>query len=605
MTIFAGVIALQEDSCIPDDLCGALSNVVSRDPDAVVQEYRGQTYFIAHVDVGAFGSPGRHIEDDGAITLIAGDPILDVDGGSPPSRAASARLLHVAWRRRDPEIMTTARAPYCAVHVDPGRGRAALLADKIALRPIYYWENNHVIVFATALRILEHCPLVPKVMDLGAMSEIACFGFALSDRTPYVGIKRLRAGEILDVSAGTSRRSRYWRWDRTRTSQQPVRELQVDAYGIFEDAVRLRLGNERTTVAFLSGGLDTRCNVALLRKLGATVHSFDYSMANSQDAVFSSLFAQAVGSVHASCLAEEPTGPRRELYSFAMARHSAALMGRLRGVPPPERPSLPWSGDGGSFTVGFVQLSQKLFDLARAEGTEAAIDEQVRTTGSLAGCRLMKPSAARLSAARPRSALREELAWIDSDDPAKNFYILHLVTASSRFLHRHLESLDLHKLEMRTPFWDAKLVEHMLTVPMDHGIGHKFYHNWLRLFPPSTTTVPWQTYPGHEPCPLPIPADVPAQWDLATTGAVKTRLRKRILLDGVGMVLSKHWPGQILKKLKFTLYVLAHFLRHGDYGYIVRTARLYVEHSAVSEGRYSVRPSDGHRQDPPTTGPGQ
>ena len=62
------------------------------------------------------------------------------------------------------------------------------------------------------------------------------------------------------------------------------------------------------------------------------------------------------------------------------------------------------------------------------------------------------------------------------------------------------------------------------------------------------------------------------------------------------MLLSRHWPDEILNRYLFALYILAYFLRLGDYSYVVETAKLYFDHSVVSEGRYALGPSDDHSE---------
>jgi len=70
------------------------------------------------------------------------------------------------------------------------------MADKLGIRPLYFWADDDVIVFASALRILEELPLVPKQMDLRAVTELVGLGAPLADRTPYSGISLLRAARL-------------------------------------------------------------------------------------------------------------------------------------------------------------------------------------------------------------------------------------------------------------------------------------------------------------------------------------------------------------------------------------------------------------------------
>lgn len=65
------------------------------------------------------------------------------------------------------------------------------------MRPVYFWVYSDFIIFASALRILESLHFYRKEIDLKGITEIACFGYPLSDRTPYKDIFSLYAGEIV------------------------------------------------------------------------------------------------------------------------------------------------------------------------------------------------------------------------------------------------------------------------------------------------------------------------------------------------------------------------------------------------------------------------
>src|SRR5207253_1565020 len=112
-----------------------------------------------------------------------------------------------------------------------------LVADKVGVRPLYFWIDDELAVFASALRVLEQCPLVPKRMDLRAVTEMVALGAPLGDRTPYAGVQLLKAGETVEVTKDTISTGSYWRWDQIETSSDPEPARLQTIHGRFQTAV--------------------------------------------------------------------------------------------------------------------------------------------------------------------------------------------------------------------------------------------------------------------------------------------------------------------------------------------------------------------------------
>src|SRR3954453_13149047 len=81
---------------------------------------------------------------------------------------------------------------------------------------------------------------------------------------------------------------------------------------------------------------------------------------------------------------------------------------------------------------------------------------------------------------------------------------------------------------------------------IDLFIGHKIYVDWLRLFQPAVYSTPWQSYPGHVPYPVSIPADLDYQWtrESRVPPAVK-RLAQRMLRRSLQPFA---FPGSLLRR---------------------------------------------------------
>src|SRR5205807_1653379 len=104
----------------------------------------------------------------------------------------------------------------------------------------------------------EGSALVRKRIDLRGVCEQIVLGFPLANRTPYADIALLRAGEHVHVTEKGMSTRFVWRWNNVPVSPRRLDDLADEAHERFSGAVARRLGNDRATIAFLSGGLDSR-----------------------------------------------------------------------------------------------------------------------------------------------------------------------------------------------------------------------------------------------------------------------------------------------------------------------------------------------------------
>src|SRR5438874_2138025 len=487
MTIFAGLFCRHGGARVGDSTCDALRRTLSRDIRDTVSEFRDARVFLAKVDIGAYGEPAFLVRPGGSVSLLAGEPLLATgDPRVARGRSADLALLHDSWDRSDCSSLAGARGVFCAVHYHPDAGRLTLVTDKLGVRPLYYWIGEDHVIFATAMRVLEALAEVPKQMDLRAVTEAACFGFPLGDRTPYQGVRALRAAEVVQVSGAGVARSQYWRWDDIPPARRPQQELLQEAYDRFTAAVACRRRGDRTTTAFLRGG--------------------------------------------------DPDGA---IAAF-LERQKAAVLRKL-----------------------------------------------------------LRPAVADAVADIPRRGIREELDDLRCADPGRSLHLFLLLNDQRRHLAGHFENIDLHRLEFTLPFFDSDFLQSILAVPIDLCVYHQFYVKWLDRFPAAVTSVPWQSYPGHVPCPLPIPPGLHYQWQAARMKAWHGPRKQALLRRAGEMLAAQRFPRDLLSKS--VLRVAGWIYRTGlrDYGYVIQHASLYYTYWERSGGRW-VAPGTAPASPPPT-----
>ncbi len=584
MTLLAGIYSRNSSERVPDGVCESLRRALSRQPDEQIQSFRDTRCFLVKADVGAFGSPAFRIDSNG-VSLMAGEPLLAHDDGKGRTRKVDLEELHQAFSRNDSRILKRARGVFCTAHYQSESGVLTLATDKLGIRPIYYWLGERYLIFATALRILEELREVPKVMDVRGVTETFSLEYPLSDRTPFASVALLKAAEVLRVDGESSAREQYWRWDDVGTSDRPTRELARNSYDVFADAVALRSGQDSTTAAFLSGGLDSRAIVSALVQRRLHVHTFNFSLTGTQDQVFGADFARSVGTAHT----ERPRKLGRQVSAKIMADAWSASDGGA--TQPAERPGLVWSGDGGSVTLGHVYMNREMVELARAGQPEAAMQLYMNGWGGEVPRRLLRAELRDALSSVPLTGLMEEFADIHCADPGRRLHLVMMLNDQHRHLAAHFESIDLDRLELHLPFFDSDFVASVIAVPVDECLGHGFYMDWLRCFPEVVLSVPWQAYPGHEPCPLPIPKELEYQWEKGFIGRVRDARRRDLLRQASSILRAPDFPDALLGRHFLRLATWIYRLGMRDVGYVIRAAQIYYQYWSQCGGKYLSPPA--------------
>lgn len=526
MSIFAGIVSRSRDQGVPNEWREELRHAVSRcdrDQRALI-EHGDDTSFMLKVDVGAYREPGAQF-DERRCVLLAGDPLLASGEGLPPPRAEGvARIADDILAGRH-ELLRDCRGQYCAAIYQKMDKTLHLVVDKLGVRPVYVWHSSHYVVFATAIRIIEALTFCRKELDMRGIAEIAGLGYALADRTAYKSVFSMRAGEHLIVDGDQLARNQYWNWNDLRVDRTGDTDIKRLTWNAFRDAIRIRLRGDTRAAAFLSGGLDSRSIAATLCAEGTALTTCNFAPPGSQDEVFGALAARRLNTAHSylwrGTLNEDEAYSRSTVLEWTQSESF-----RQRRI---ERPTLFWSGDGGSVGLGHVYLNRRIVDASRAGQIDVAIREFLARNKIGIATHLLKEALAVDFQDCLVRGIQEELARIRLDDPGRLFYHFLMLNDQRRHLAGHFESLDLSRIDFHLPFFDPEFLACIMQQPVDGYLYHAFYVDWLAVLPDGVLDVPWQAYPGHVPCPVPAPAGLRYQWGRPTVLAErKSRTRNAV-----------------------------------------------------------------------------
>ena len=577
MTIFAGIVARRADGTIPEDARAQLRAVVSRRPGDVVAEIAGAASHLVQVDLGAFRVPPVHRDADGRVSMWSGEPLpwRDHDSGDR-NDLHGIGALHDDLTHGDLRGLARCSGTFCAVQVDPVAGRVTLVSDRVGVRPLYVWIGPRITVFATALRILEALDCVPKIRDLRGVAEIACFGFPLADRTTYADVQMLREAQIVRIDPTRVQRDTYYRWADVSRRDAPD-DAPARAGERFATAVGRRLGTDRTAAVLLSGGLDSRSVAGVLRARGIEVHSLNLASPGAQDCEFAARAAAALGTRHAQLPAPESSTRPADWRPWARAWLDSQIVAQT----PPDRRGVVWTGDGGSVGLGHVLMNDMMVRLMDQGAVRAAALELLRFNRWHLPRGVFRGGVRERMATLPLDGVVEELERLQCEDPGRALHLFLMFNHERRHMVRHFEGLDLHRIEYQFPFLDGDFLECVLALPVATCLRHGFYMDWLAGFPAAVTAVPWQTYPGHLPCPLPAPTGLGYQWNRERGRARRRTLRRSAMRFLMELWRNRRVADEMFSGPRLVGAAVASTIGVRDYEYVFEVVRVFRAHRAA------------------------
>lgn len=167
-------------------------------------------------------------------------------------------------------------------------GRFLMARDRLGVKPLYYYMDDGFLIFASELRALMSCNLVPFEIDMDALELYLHYQYVPSPYSIYKGVRKLSPGEYMEIDLREGKRISESYWD-IDTYHEPVDSNNVGHWlemleELLEDAVKIRLYSDVPFGAFLSGGTDSGLTVALMSKnLSQPVRTFSVGIEGSED----------------------------------------------------------------------------------------------------------------------------------------------------------------------------------------------------------------------------------------------------------------------------------------------------------------------------------
>lgn len=162
-----------------------------------------------------------------------------------------------------------------------------LARDPLGIKPLYYWDLNGRIAFASELRSLMKADLGPRRVCRNALSDFLMMGSIQEPSSLVSGISCLPAGHWMNIKDGYTTVRQYW-----SPKFGVGNSIQEDAVSLtrqsLDESIERHFVSDVPVGVFLSGGIDSTALVALARaggreRLSTFCISFDEKEFNEGD----------------------------------------------------------------------------------------------------------------------------------------------------------------------------------------------------------------------------------------------------------------------------------------------------------------------------------
>lgn len=235
---------------------------------------------LAIVDLSVAGHQPMTNEDESIWLVFNGEIYnhldirsdLEAKGYQYRSKTDSETILY-AYQEYGVEFITQLLGMFSIAIWDKNKGQLILARDRIGIKPLYYLIQDGILFFSSEIKALLENPRIPREVNPQGFYDYLTFLTTPPNETLFKGIYKLEAGHtIIADSVGNIQKIQYWDLDHESKSYDE-RALNDENFcinnirSLLRDSVKLRMMSDVPFGVFLSGGIDSSLNVALMSEL--------------------------------------------------------------------------------------------------------------------------------------------------------------------------------------------------------------------------------------------------------------------------------------------------------------------------------------------------
>jgi asparagine synthase (glutamine-hydrolysing) len=193
---------------------------------------------------------------------------LEQRGHQYASRTDTETILHL-YEEHGQDFVNEIEGDFAIALWDAERGQLVLARDRVGVKPLYFYNRDGRFIFASEIKaILQHPAVTPEI-DEESLYHYLTFLTTPAPRTLFRHIQKLPAGHMLVVKRnGDAETTQYWdALPNQVLADRSEADHQEEILRLLRNSIRKRMMSDVPFGVFLSGGVDSSANVALMSEL--------------------------------------------------------------------------------------------------------------------------------------------------------------------------------------------------------------------------------------------------------------------------------------------------------------------------------------------------
>lgn len=274
---FVGLINKNHHSAEPGLLRAMAETIRHRGPDDEGQYVDGPLgLFHKRLSIIDLATGHQPMEDDGLVIVFNGEIYNYIELRNDLIRlgyvfhtASDTEVILKLYRHYGAEGIPLLNGMFAFILYDKNKQELLVARDHFGIKPLYVFENEHLLLFASEIKALLAHPGVKPEVNYPMLNEYFVFQFVVGNDTLFKGIKKFMPGcytlyNLHDFSRTTVQ---YWepnfKIDLYHTEEYFAHELGR----LLEETVKWQLRSDVPLGTYLSGGLDSSLVTMLAARL--------------------------------------------------------------------------------------------------------------------------------------------------------------------------------------------------------------------------------------------------------------------------------------------------------------------------------------------------
>jgi asparagine synthase (glutamine-hydrolysing) len=212
---------------------------------------------------------------------------LEKRGHIYASRTDSETILHL-YEEFGLDFVNQIEGDYAICLWDAERQRLVLVRDRIGVKPLYYHHKNGRFIFGSEIKAILKHPAVAAELDEESLYDYLTFLTTPAPGTLFHDIRKLPAGHMLVFDrSGKIDVKQYWDAlppENSAMMSASKEDHTREILRLLRDSIRKRMMSDVPFGVFLSGGVDSSANVALMSELMSDpVRTFTVGFKDNQE----------------------------------------------------------------------------------------------------------------------------------------------------------------------------------------------------------------------------------------------------------------------------------------------------------------------------------